>query len=130
MNRSLAITVVAVLILVLGAVLFASFTKKKESPTPPARAPVQAVVEITKDGFNPATLTVKKGTKVVWINKDEAEHRVASNPYPTHTGLPGLDSKKNITQGESYSYTFDKGGLFGYHDHLNPVKFKGTVIVE
>src|SRR5436190_524445 len=49
-------------------------------------------VKITSTGFEPATIQVTKGTQVTWTNTDEADHEVASDPHPTHTGLPGLDA--------------------------------------
>lgn len=90
----------------------------------------QAQIEITKDGFVPATLTVPKGTKVTWVNKDNKPHRVASNPHPEHTGLNGLDSKEVIGINDgTYSFSFDKPGEYNYHDHLNPTS-NGTVVVK
>ena len=86
---------------------------------------------ITYDGkaFNPASITVKKGTAVTWTNNSDKSVWIASNPHPTHTGLPGLDELRGMVKGESYSYTFDKSGSFGYHNHLNP-SAGGTVTVE
>ncbi len=86
---------------------------------------------ITFDGktFSPANVTVKKGTTVTWTNNSNQSLWVASNPHPTHTGLPGFDELKGMMKGESYSYTFTKTGSFGYHDHLN-ASSGGTVTVE
>lgn len=89
----------------------------------------QAAITITKDGFTPASLTVKQGTKVTWTNTDTAPHAIASDPHPTHTNLKGLESI-NLDQKGTYSYTFTKPGSYTYHDHVNPYKFRGTVVVE
>ncbi len=89
-----------------------------------------AQVEITKDGFIPATLFVPKGTQVTWTNKDSQPHHIASNPHPEHDGLAGLDSNDAIgIEGGTYEYTFDTPGEYTYHDHLNPL-INGTVVVE
>lgn len=86
-------------------------------------------VQINADGFSPATISVKSGDIVTFVNKDSGPHRVASNPHPTHTDLPGFDSLKDLGAGESYSFTFVKKGTWGYHDHLNPSHL-GKVVVE
>ncbi len=92
--------------------------------------PATAQVEITKDGFIPATLFVAKGTTVTWTNTDSNPHPIASNPHPEHTTLPGLDSKDVISiEGGTYSFTFDTPGEYTYHDHLNPTT-NGTIMVE
>lgn len=129
-KRKLLIGAGIVLLIVAFGVLLSS---KKPSPQEQKQAiqqpATQAVIEITKDGFVPATITVSKGTTVIWTNKDDKPHRVASNPHPEHDGLPGLDSKEVIgIKDGTYKFTFDKAGNYDYHDHLNPIT-NGTVIV-
>lgn len=89
----------------------------------------QSEIFIEDLGFTPSTIQIKKGSQVTWTNKSQAPHWIASDPHPSHDGLPGLDSTSAIAQNDSYSYTFEKSGTFTYHDHLNPLKFKGTIIV-
>jgi len=125
MNKPLIIAIFLGVVLIIGAALVGLSLKEKKGATP-----VQATVEITDSGFNPATISVKKGTVVTWNNKDSAPHWVASDPHPVHNQLPGFDSVRKIAAGESYPFTFEKTGTFTYHDHLNPLKFKGTVIVK
>lgn len=90
---------------------------------------VENLVLIENNEFVPATLTVKKGTTVTWTNKDQAEHWVVSDPHPTHSDLPEMDSKKGLLQNETYQFTFNKVGEFNYHDEKNTT-ITGTVIVE
>lgn len=88
-----------------------------------------AAVSITSGGtFSPATLTVKKGTKVTWTNSGSAKVWIASDPHPVHNAYPGFDSGTDLRSGESYSFTFTKPGSWGYHDHFSPT-VRGTVIV-
>ena len=88
-----------------------------------------AVTVVIKDfAFRPDTVTIKAGTTVTWINQDDAPHKVASNPHPAHTDLPGLVSG-TLSKGDSYSFTFTETGTFGYHCHLHP-SMLGTIIVE
>jgi plastocyanin len=81
--------------------------------------PVNSLILIESGKFNPAVLTVKKGTEVTWVNKDANPSWVASDPHPTHNGYPGFDAGKGMIQGETYKFKFDKVGTFGYHDHLD-----------
>ena len=87
------------------------------------------IVTISAAGFSPASLAIKAGTTVTFLNNDTVPHWPASNPHPTHTGLVGFDSKAGVAPGASYSYTFEAAGSFGFHDHLNP-GMTGTVVVE
>jgi plastocyanin len=89
----------------------------------------QAQVEITKNSFSPATLKIAKGDIVVWTNKDTSPHQVASDPYPSNDTVPGLLSD-SLATGDSFSFAFDNTGTFTYHDNLNPLKLKGTIVVE
>ena len=71
--------------------------------------------------FSPATITVKAGVTVTWVNFDEEPHTVFSD-----TGLfrsSALDTK------ESFSYTFDKPGTHHYLCTIHP-RMIGTIIVE
>lgn len=97
----------------------------KPRQTPPARL---AVVRITKTGFEPATLSVKQGTKITWTNTDNGLHQVAANPYPRGAGLSGLKSEiLNNTQ--TYTFTANQVGSFGYHDQIKPT-INGTLVVQ
>ncbi len=89
-----------------------------------------SLISITSNGFEPATVTIKKGQAVEWTNNDEAQHQIASDPHPTDDALPNLNDNIPLDSGDSFSYVFDKTGTYTYHDELNPLKFNGTVIVE
>ncbi len=79
-----------------------------------------ASVSIANMSFFPATLTVKKGTKVTWTNNDGTTHTVTgSNGGPTNTGL---------APGETYSFTFNTVGTFAYHCNIHS-SMTGTVKV-
>ena len=91
-------------------------------------------IEITSAGFSPNTLKVKTGDSVTFINKDSDKHWPASDIHPTHTLYPGtnigtcfsgtdeekakmFDACRALEQGESWSFTFNEKGIWGYHDH-------------
>ncbi len=99
-------------------------------PPPPAAMSGEVMINMTATGFEPATVTVKKGTKVTFVNKDTVPHWPASAPHPTHTDLPGFDALKGIATGASYSFTFTQVGTWKFHDHLIPNKFGSVIVVE
>jgi plastocyanin len=87
------------------------------------------VVQMTADSFDPATLTIKTGDTVEFENESGEDKWPASNVHPTHELYPGFDAEKSILDGDSYEFTFDRAGRWGYHDHLNP-DIQGTIVVE
>ena len=87
------------------------------------------VVDMKADSFDPATLTIKVGDTVEFRNESGEDKWPASNVHPTHELYPGFDAQKSILEGDSYEFTFDRAGRWGYHDHLNP-DIQGTIVVE
>lgn len=102
---------------------------KKEAGLRQVDLQEEAKVMITKGGFNPATLTVKKGTQVTFVNDDADSHQIASDPYPTNTLNLSLNAPTSLKTKDTFSTILNKSGSFTYHDQLNPFKLKGTIIV-
>lgn len=86
-------------------------------------------VRYTNKGFEPTKLTVPVGTMVEFINQSDKEMWVASNMHPSHEILATFDQFKGVEKGQSYMYTFDKKGVWPYHDHINPA-LEGVITVE
>jgi plastocyanin len=99
------------------------------SPLTSPAAKGTVTISMTDTGFSPATVTVKLGTTVRFVNNGQAPHWPASDPHPIHNGLPGFDAKHGLQTGEEYSFTFTKVGTWGFHDHLN-ISSRGAVIVQ
>ncbi len=99
-----------------------------ETPVAPV-ASASVTVSVDDEGFTPATVPVKVGTTVTFINNGQALHWPVSDPHPIHTGLAGLNALKGLSTGETYSFTFTKPGTFGMHDHLN-TRLKATIVVQ
>jgi plastocyanin len=104
---------------------------------------LQATVTIENGTFNPANLTVKVGTTVTWIDKDsntDTEYMVTSNK----TGNTEMDNNteategmylfmsNDLTNGQSFNYTFNQTGTFDYYDmdHMNDNALNGVIIVQ
>ena len=71
--------------------------------------------------FDPATLTVAKGTTVTWMNMDSAAYTVvAANK---------TFSSETLNNGQSFEYIFIETGTFEYYCDLHPSMI-GKVIVN
>jgi plastocyanin len=127
-SRKIKFILIAVLLVIVGVSAWTVTRKEKEVPLPASSNVVNTQVDVSTDGFSPATITIKKGTTVTWTNiDDDVTHQIASDPHPTHTSLPGLFSPILDTE-QKYSYTFDKTGTFTYHDESSLLS-SGTVYV-
>lgn len=88
----------------------------------------ETVVTVTRAGFSPATVTVKAGDTVKWVNNDSIDHDVSSAVHPTHKVYPPLNLGV-VKPGASLTLEFTEVGSYKYHDHLSPKLF-GTVVVQ
>jgi len=113
-------------------------TSTSSSQNEPTDAP--AVTVTYEDGqFSPQEVTVESGQTVRFESSGE-DMWVGVNQHPTHTQYDGSNLDEHCQQenqesfdqcetGDSYSFTFEKTGEFGYHNHVNP-SAGGTVIVQ
>lgn len=88
------------------------------------------IVEFLNGDFQPKNLTIKSGQTVTWVNKSDEAVWPASNIHPTHQILPEFDPKRPIKSGDSWSFTFEKTGVWRYHNHLAPQKTAVVKVVE
>ena len=88
----------------------------------------ELIIRMNGNGFEPKELTVVLGDKVLFINNDDADRWPASNSHPVHAIYPQFDPEKHIKPGESWTFTFERVGTWGMHDHLFP-HFIGKIIV-
>ncbi len=112
-------------VLLLGAGCATSTSPSVQTETTPSQIDQeglqeQTVVRIDGSGYHPASVTVKKGQAVLWVNEDVgANHWPASDPHPTHTDYPEFDPKAEIAPGNIWTFVFEKMGTWHYHDHLH-----------
>lgn len=111
------------------------------APVMPA-ATGSVAVTYSSAGFAPHDVTVKKGEAVMWTNASGEGMQVASDSHPSHTGYDGTSRKEHCadgaapsfdecvaaTAGGQWSFTFNKAGVWKYHNHANEI-FGGTVTV-
>jgi len=148
MNNKTLVTIIAVLVLIGAVVVVLGKSGNKTSqptettgqPSTPAQSTTKqgaggaipketiANVNLTSSGFDPKTITVKAGTRVIWLNKSGGGATVNSAVHPTHQAYPPLNLGQ-FPDGSSVQLVFDKTGTYKYHNHLNPSQ-TGTVVVE
>lgn len=78
-----------------------------------------STVNIQNFAFNPATLSIKKGSTVTWTNNDSVPHQIKSATF----------NSGQLSNGQSFSFTFNGVGTFDYSCAIHP-SMLGKIIVE
>jgi len=86
---------------------------------PTSAAKDQIVIE--NFSFKPATVTVKPGTTVTWVNRDNEPHTVSDSDKRFKSGAMDTD--------EHFSYTFAATGTYNYFCAIHP-RMTGQIIVR
>jgi plastocyanin len=79
-------------------------------------------VSIQNFSFKPANITIKRGTRVIWINKDTTQHTATANNARSFDSGP-------LGPGRRFSHTFKRAGKKAYHCEIHP-SMKGSVTVK
>ena len=82
------------------------------------------IVAIKDLAFHPATVRVKAGERVTWVNCDDP-----GNDAHTSTSDASGWSSPLLSAGQSFTHTFTGAGSFPYHCEPHP-SMTGTVTVE
>lgn len=88
----------------------------------------QGTISYLGNGFSPASLVVKSGSKVTISNNSSNMLQFNSTPHPAHTDDPELNVGV-IAPGQSKTITVTRTGSHGYHNHINPGD-TGTLVVQ
>jgi plastocyanin len=80
-----------------------------------------ALIVMKNFDFSPMDLTVVSGTTVTWKNMDGEPHTVAS--------ADGLFRSPALDQNDSYTFKFDKPGVYKYICSIHP-KMKAAITVK
>lgn len=100
----------------------AANTGISEESGQPAEAQGDKLVFIDNYAYSPQELIISAGETVTWTNNSQVRHDVTSD-----TGNE-LGSKL-LSQGESYSHTFNEAGEYAYHCTPHPF-MKAKIIVQ
>jgi plastocyanin len=88
-------------------------------PAPGVAATI--AIKATATGFTPKTVTINQTDSVQWTNVDKVNHQIVANNGAFASGI--------LKPGQTYSFTFNTAGKYGYHDGLHP-SLAGTITVK
>jgi len=92
------------------------------APTSTSGAGAKSASVTIKDfEFTPATVTIAIGGTVTWTNNGPSTH--------TATADDGSFDSGNLSQGKTFSHTFQTAGTFAYHCTIHPF-MTATVVVQ
>lgn len=91
------------------------------STSTPGAGAKSASVTIKDFEFTPVTVTIAIGGAVTWTNDGPSAH--------TATADDGSFDSGSLSQGKTFSHTFQTAGTFSYHCGVHPF-MKATVIVQ
>jgi len=96
------------------------------------------IIKYTNNGFEPKTITIKKGDTVRFVNEGGLGMWVASDIHPTHSIYPeksdsdclgsAFDQCSASGKDTFYEFTFDEVGSWKFHNHVR-ANHTGTIIV-
>jgi len=135
MNKILVIILI-ILIIIGGYYVFTTMSKQNNTTQTPntqqqgsnnqsqgqTQVPASSQTEtvtIKNFAFSPATVTIKAGSTVKWINQDSATHQIKSD----------LFNSSALNTGDSYEFTFNTPGQYDYTCAIHP-SMKGKIIVQ
>ena len=121
MRRIILLMTVATLVVV-STLFFVSASGAHKHPTAKTQKHPTKTVLIQNFRFKPANITIKRGTRVRWINKDSTAHTATANNGRS------FDSGR-LGPGQSYTHTFKRAGKQRYHCEIHP-DMMGSVVVK
>jgi plastocyanin len=98
-------------------------TEPKQTDQPSKVDTGPRTVLIQNFNFQPATISIKKGTTVTWTNQDSAAHTVTSDKSSA-----AILNSPSLAQGEEFSFTFNDVGTFTYYCEPHP-NMRGSIVV-
>jgi plastocyanin len=121
MKRIILLMTVAALALV-STLFVVSVAGAHKHPTAAAHKHPTRTVLIQNFSFKPANITIKRGTKVIWINRDSTAHTATANNGRS------FDSGR-LGPGQRFSHTFKRAGKKSYHCEIHP-DMRASVVVK
>ena len=121
MRRIILLVTVGAMVVV-GTLLVVSVAGAHKHPTAMAQKHPTRKVSIQNFSFKPAHITIKRGTKVRWINKDSTAHTVTANKMRSF-------NSGRLGPGKRYTHTFKSAGKKRYHCKIHP-DMRASVLVK
>ena len=126
MNKYLFV-IALVLVIASGCAQQATIAGHTQTESPQVKPEIQppqpensgkTEVLIQNFAFNPDTITIAKGTTILWTSLDSVPHL-----------LGGDITSQKLQKGDTFSFTFEEAGTYNYHCIIHPA-MTGTVIVK
>jgi plastocyanin len=121
MRRIILLMTVVAVVVVSALVVVGAAGAHKHRTAQAQKHPTRTVL-IKNFHFKPAKITIKRGTKVRWINRDSTAHTATANNGRS------FDSGR-LRPGERYTHTFKSAGKKRYHCKIHP-DMRGSVLVK
>jgi plastocyanin len=131
-NRStIVVAGVALLTAIAGIAALLFHMQLTESPSAimDMREAKEVSVTLTDEGFKPSQIRIRTGTSVTFSTTRDSQFWPASNVHPSHDIYPAFDPGRPLSPDESWSFTFNDTGSWGFHDHVRSY-FTGSIYVE
>ena len=107
------------------------------SPTTPSGSgpgPSGATITVGTNGaVSPSSVTISVGQSVTFVNNNNRNHELASDPHPAHTNCPSINALGVVGTGQTkLTNSFGAAGTCGFHDHNDPdnLALKGTITIR
>jgi hypothetical protein len=113
--------------LVVVFVIISFYFYKNRDLYPGAKLP-SVVIELNEEGFTPKEVTILRGQSVTWKTTRDRQFWPASNLHPSHDIYPEFDPLEPIDPDKTWTFRFDKIGIWQFHDHLSPY-YRGIINV-
>lgn len=110
----------------------AAITPKQNPPTTNAVVPLAKAdytVKYQSAGFNPQTITVRRGQSVRFLNESSGTMFVAAARSPNSNDLTEFNQGRSVGKGGYYDFTFNIKGVFVYYNQNDRTK-TGVIVVE
>ena len=121
MRRIILLMTVATLVVVSTLFVVSASGAHKQRTAKAQKKPTRTVL-IQNFRFKPAHITIKRGTKVRWINKDSTAHTATANNGRS------FDSGR-LSPGQRYTHTLNSAGKKRYFCKIHP-HMRGRVVVK
>jgi plastocyanin len=92
-----------------------------------------ATFTIANNAVSPKSITVSPGTRVTFVNNDNRNHDMNSDPHPDHTDCPEINQVGFLTPGQSrQTGNLNTVRTCGFHDHNQDTNnnLKGSIIIQ
>lgn len=113
MNPLFVIAIVVIVVIIVMILINSSSSSTRQLPV--------ANIDIVDFNFNPANISLNRGTTVIWANRGHVPHTVTSTTNLFDSGI--------LMPGGQFSFTFANPGIYPYFCKLHPT-MRGQIEIK